>query len=72
MVCAIIKLGLVKIKIDLPRVQVAGPRQRRQKRGLLMVQNCAQGHASVGVTWYLFHQGGSSLDLSIQGSEVNF
>jgi hypothetical protein len=27
--------------------------------------------ASLRVTWYLFHQGGSSLDLSIQGSEAN-
>jgi hypothetical protein len=27
--------------------------------------------ASVQVTWCLFHQGGSSLDLSIQGSKAN-
>jgi hypothetical protein len=27
--------------------------------------------ASLRVTWCLFHQGGSSLDLSIQGSEAN-
>jgi hypothetical protein len=27
--------------------------------------------ASLWVTWCLFHQGGSSLDLSIQGSEAN-
>jgi hypothetical protein len=27
--------------------------------------------ASLRVTWFLFHQGGSSLDLSIQGSEAN-
>jgi hypothetical protein len=27
--------------------------------------------ASVQVTWCLFHQGGSSQDLSIQGSEAN-
>jgi hypothetical protein len=39
-----IKLELVKIKIDHPRVRVADPRQRRQKRGLLMVQNRAQVH----------------------------
>jgi hypothetical protein len=29
-----IKLGLVKRKIDRPRVRVADPRQRRQKKGL--------------------------------------
>jgi hypothetical protein len=32
---ALIKIGLVKRKIDLPRVQVADPRQRRQKKGLV-------------------------------------
>jgi hypothetical protein len=34
-VYAMIKLGLVKIKIDRPRVRVADPRQQRQKKGLV-------------------------------------
>jgi hypothetical protein len=32
---AMLKLGLVKRKIDHPRVRVADPRQQRQKKGLL-------------------------------------
>jgi hypothetical protein len=32
-VYAMIKLGLVKRKIDHPRVQVADPRQQRQEKG---------------------------------------
>jgi hypothetical protein len=43
-VYAMIKLGLVKIKIDRPRFRVAGPRQQRQKKGLLTAQNRAQVH----------------------------
>jgi hypothetical protein len=34
-VYAMIKLGLVKRKIDHPRFQVADPRQQRQKKGLV-------------------------------------
>jgi hypothetical protein len=34
-VYAMIKLGLFKRKIDLPRVRVANPRQQRQKKGLV-------------------------------------
>jgi hypothetical protein len=34
-VYAMIKLGLVKRKIDHPRVRVANPRQQRQKKGLV-------------------------------------
>jgi hypothetical protein len=34
-VYAMIKLGLVKRKIDSPRVRVADSRQRRQKKGLV-------------------------------------
>jgi hypothetical protein len=34
-VYAMIKLGLVKRKIDCPRVRVANPWQRRQKKGLV-------------------------------------
>jgi hypothetical protein len=41
---AAIKLGLVKRKIDHPRVPVADLRQRARKRGLLTVQNRAQVH----------------------------
>jgi hypothetical protein len=46
------------------------PGNGARKRGLLMVQNRAQVHRSLRVTWCLFHQGGSSLDLSVQGSEA--
>jgi hypothetical protein len=42
-VYAMIKLGLFKRKIDFPRVRVADPRQRRQKKGLVD-QNRAQVH----------------------------
>jgi hypothetical protein len=34
-VYAMIKLGLVKRKIDHPRVRVADPRQQHQKKGLV-------------------------------------
>jgi hypothetical protein len=34
-VCAIIKLELVKRKIDNTKVRVADPRQHRQKKGLV-------------------------------------
>jgi hypothetical protein len=34
-VYAMIKLGLVKRKIEHPRVRVADPQQRRQKKGLV-------------------------------------
>jgi hypothetical protein len=30
--------------MDRPRVRVADPRQRRQKKGLLTVQNCVEVH----------------------------
>jgi hypothetical protein len=32
---AMIKLGLIKRKIDFPRVRVSDPQQRRQKKGLV-------------------------------------
>jgi hypothetical protein len=43
-VYVMIKLGLVKRKIDRPRVRVADPRQRRQKKGLVDDANRAQVH----------------------------
>jgi hypothetical protein len=38
---------------------------------MLTVQNVLKFTASLRVIWCLFHQGGSSLDLLIQGSEAN-
>jgi hypothetical protein len=43
-VYAMIKLGLVKIKIGHPRIGVADPWQQCQKKGLVDVQNRAQVH----------------------------
>jgi transposase InsO family protein len=47
------------------------PGNGTRKRGLLTVQNRAQVHRKPTSDLVPFHQGGSSLDLSIQGSETN-
>jgi hypothetical protein len=47
------------------------PGNGARKRGLLTVQNRAQVHRKPTGDLVLFHQGGFSLDLSIQGSEAN-
>jgi hypothetical protein len=47
------------------------PGNGARKRGLLMGKTVLKFTASLRVTWCLFHQGGFSLDLSIQGSEEN-
>jgi hypothetical protein len=48
-VYAMIKLGLVKRKIDRSRVRVADPRQRRQKKGLVDgVKPCSSSPQSYG------------------------
>jgi hypothetical protein len=57
--------------MDRPRVQVVDPRQWREKKGFLTVQNRAQVHRKPKGDLVPFHQGGSSLDFSIQGSEAN-
>jgi hypothetical protein len=41
------------------------------KTGLLTLQNHAQVHCKPTADLVPFHQGGSSLDLSIQGSKAN-
>jgi hypothetical protein len=47
------------------------PGNGARKRGLLTVQNRAQVHRKLTGDLVPFHQEGSSLDLSIQGSEAN-
>jgi hypothetical protein len=42
-----------------------------EERSLLAVQNRVQVHCKPTGDLVPFHQGGSSLDLSIQGSEAN-
>jgi hypothetical protein len=66
------RIGLRIAKVEYQKDLVCAPcRHGKMVAACLRFKTVLKFAASLRVTWCLFHQGGSSLDLSIQGSEAN-